>query len=160
MSISLWFPDCSLPKFHGILQAKILQWVAIPFSNRSSQPRDPIQVSRNARGYFTVRWLRNFESEIVVSQVCLFLIPWTIAYQTPLSVEFFRQEYCRGLPLPSPRDLPDPGIEPKSPALQADSLPSNLFKISQLLCCHGCRKGVCLCWRKVSRLSLHRRLPT
>ena len=51
-----------------------------------------------------------------------------IAQQTPLSVEFFRQEYCSGLPFPPPRDLPDPGIEPKSPASQADSLPSDLFK--------------------------------
>ena len=39
-------------------------------------------------------------------------------------MEFFRQEYCSGLPFPSPGDLPDPGIEPVSPALQADSLPS------------------------------------
>ena len=47
-----------------------------------------------------------------------------IAYQAPLSMEFFRQEHWSGLPFPSPGDLPDPGIEPRSPALQADSLPS------------------------------------
>ena len=46
--------------------------------------------------------------------------------QVPLSVEFFRQEYWSGLTFPSPGDLPDPGIEPRSPALQADSLPSEL----------------------------------
>ena len=50
--------------------------------------------------------------------------PWTIAHQGPLSMGFSRQEYWSRLPLPSPRDLPDPGIEPGSPALQADSLPS------------------------------------
>ena len=51
--------------------------------------------------------------------------PWTVAYQAPpLSMEFSRQEYWSGLPFPSPGDLPDPGIEPESPALQADSLPS------------------------------------
>ena len=50
--------------------------------------------------------------------------PWTIAGQIPLSVEFSRQEYWSGLPFPSPEDLPDPGIEPGSPELQADSLPS------------------------------------
>ena len=48
---------------------------------------------------------------------------WAVACQAPLSMEFFRQEYCSGLPLPSPEDVPDPGIEPGSPALQADSLP-------------------------------------
>ena len=52
------------------------------------------------------------------------MIPWTVACQAPLSMEFSRQEYWSGLPFPSPGDLPDPGIEPGSPALQADSLPS------------------------------------
>ena len=49
---------------------------------------------------------------------------WTVALQAPLSMEFSRQEYWRGLPCPSPGDLLDPGIEPGSPALQADPLPS------------------------------------
>ena len=52
--------------------------------------------------------------------------PWTVACQAPLSVGFSRQEYWRGLPFPSPGDLSDPGIEPRSPALQADSLPTEL----------------------------------
>ena len=56
--------------------------------------------------------------------VQLFATPWTVAHQAPQSMGFFRQEYWSGLPFPSPRDLPDPGIEPRSPALQADSLPS------------------------------------
>ena len=47
-----------------------------------------------------------------------------IPCQTPLSMEFSRQEYWSGLPFPSPGDLPDPGIKPRSPALQTDSLPS------------------------------------
>ena len=59
-----------------------------------------------------------------LSPVQLFAIPWTVAHQAPLSMEFFRQEYWNGLPFPSPGDLPDPGIEPGSPALQADTLPS------------------------------------
>ena len=58
------------------------------------------------------------------SRVRLFVTPGTIAYQTPLSMGFSRQEYWSGLPCPSPGDLPDPGIEPRSPALQADTLPS------------------------------------
>ena len=51
---------------------------------------------------------------------------WTVALQPPLSMGFSRQEYWSGLPLPSPGDLPDPGIEPRSLALQADSLPTEL----------------------------------
>ena len=47
-----------------------------------------------------------------------------LAYETPLSIEFPRQEYWSGLPLPSPGDLPNPGIKPRSPTLQADSLPA------------------------------------
>ena len=49
---------------------------------------------------------------------------WTVARQAPLSMGCFRQEYWSGLPFPSPGDLPNPGIEPRSSALQADSLPS------------------------------------
>ena len=52
--------------------------------------------------------------------------PWTVALQVPLSMGFSRQECWSGLPFPSPGDLPDPGIEPGSPTLQADSLPSEL----------------------------------
>ena len=50
--------------------------------------------------------------------------PRTVAHQAPLSMEFSRQEYWTGLPFPSLGDLPDPGIKPKFPTLQADSLPS------------------------------------
>ena len=59
-----------------------------------------------------------------LSHVRLFAIPWTAAYQALLSMGFSRQECWSGLPFPSPGDLPDPGIEPRSPALQADVLPS------------------------------------
>ena len=59
-----------------------------------------------------------------LSRVQVFATPWTVAYQAPQSMEFSRQEYWSGLPFPSPGDLPDPGTEPGSPALQADALPS------------------------------------
>ena len=62
----------------------------------------------------------------MLNHVQLFVIPWTVAHQAPLSVEFFKQEYQAGLPFPPPGDLPDPEIEPRSPALQADSLPTEL----------------------------------
>ena len=57
-----------------------------------------------------------------LSCVRLFATPRTVAYQAPLSMGFSMQEYWSGLPFPSPEDLPDPGIEPESPALQADTL--------------------------------------
>ena len=59
-----------------------------------------------------------------LSHVQLFVTPWTVAYQAPLSMGFSRQEYWSGLPFPSPGDLPDPGIEPGFPALEADVLTS------------------------------------
>ena len=62
----------------------------------------------------------------LLSCVQLFVTPWTIACQAPLSLEFSRQEYWTGLLFSSPWDLPNPGTEPRSPALQVDSLPSEL----------------------------------
>ena len=63
----------------------------------------------------------------LVAESCPTLVTsWTVAHQAPLSMGFSRQEYRSGLPFPSPGDLPNPGIEPKSPALQADSLPTEL----------------------------------
>ena len=65
-----------------------------------------------------------------LSRVQLFATPWTVAYEASPSMGFSRQEYWSGVPFPSPGDLPDPGIEPRSPALQADALlsepPGNL----------------------------------
>ena len=58
------------------------------------------------------------------SRVQLFATPWTLARQAPLSMGFSRQEYWSWLPFPSPGDLPNPGIEPESPALQVDALSS------------------------------------
>ena len=65
-----------------------------------------------------------FSSVQSLSRVQLFATPWTVAYQAPPSIGFSWQEYWRGLPFPSPGDLPDPGIEPGSPAFQADALTS------------------------------------
>ena len=60
----------------------------------------------------------------LLSRDRLFATPWTVAYKAPPSMGFSRQQYWSGLPFPSPGDLPDSGIEPGSPALQADALPS------------------------------------
>ena len=64
------------------------------------------------------------ERKVLVSSVWLFVTPWTVAHQAPLSMGFSRQEYWSGLPFPSPGDLPNPGIEPRSHTLQADTLTS------------------------------------
>ena len=66
-------------------------------------------------------WSEKWKS---LSCVWLFATPWTVTHQAPLSMEFSRQEYWSGLPFPSPGYLPNPGIEPGSPALQANSVPS------------------------------------
>ena len=63
-------------------------------------------------------------SSLSLSRVRLFATPWTIAYEAPTSMGSSRQEYWSGLPFPSPGDLPNPGIEPRSPSLQADALTS------------------------------------
>ena len=62
-----------------------------------------------------------------LSHVRLFATPWTVAHQASQSMGFPMQECWSGLPFPSPGDLPDPGIEPWSPALQADALTSELL---------------------------------
>ena len=74
---------------------------------------------------FKIEILRISVTEVKsLSRVRLFVTPWTVAHQASPSMEVSRQEYWSGLPFPSPGDLPDPGIEPGSPALQADALPS------------------------------------
>ena len=78
-----------------------------------------------------------------LSRIQLLVTLWTVAqpHQLPLSTEFSRQEHWTGLPLPFPGDLPDPRIEPRSSALQADSLPSEppgkalCICKADLLCC-------------------------
>ena len=82
--------------FHGILQARILEWVTFPFSRGSSQPRDRTQVSSISGRFFTSSATRE------------------------------AQEYWSGQPIPSLVGLPNPGIKPGSPVLQMDSLPTGL----------------------------------
>ena len=81
--------------------------------------------SRNTENFQQLHsvFLRFNEEVKSLSRIRLFATPWTVAYQAP-PMGFSRQEYWSGLPFPSPEDLPDPGIEPGSPALQAVALPS------------------------------------
>ena len=86
---------------HGIFQARVLEWGAIAFSDLTSQLLLIL---------------------CTLSCVQHFVTRWTAARQAPLSMGFFRQEYWSGVPSPSPGGLPRPGIETRSPALQADAL--------------------------------------
>ena len=98
-------------RHHGLYSSwnyplRILEWVAFPFSRESLQSRDQIQVSCIAGEFFTS------------------------------CVTKGAQEYWSGQPIPSPADLPNPGIELESPALQVDSLPPELFKNKRMVYFH------------------------
>ena len=105
-------------------------WSGLPFPSPGELPDPGIETtSLNspalADRFFTTS--ATWETLLKVkslSCVQLFATLWTVAHQAPPSVGFSRQEYWSGLPFPSPGDLPNPGIEPRSPALQADTLPS------------------------------------
>ena len=87
----------------------------------------PLEFASEADGTKTVTLGKDYSIKVKVkslSPVQLFAVPWTVVYQASLSMGFSRQEYWSGLPFPSPGDLPNPGVEPRSPALQADALPS------------------------------------
>ena len=72
-----------------------------------------------------ILWYSNKKVKMkLFSRVRLFATLWTVAHEAPLSMGFSRQEYWSRLPFPSPGDLPNPGIESRSPALQADALTS------------------------------------
>ena len=142
----------SLPgsSLHGILQARIMEWVAIPFSRGSFRLKDRTWIFHIAGRFFLPSEPPGKWSE--VTQSCLTLCD-PMDCSLP-GLGFSRQEYWSGLPFPSPGDLPDPGIEPGSPALGADALTSeppgkpmsNLF--SKYL------YGAYLYWKKNSLLCI------
>ena len=116
--------DCSLPgsSVHGILQIRVLEWVAVPFSRGSSQPTDWTPVSHIVGGFFTIwvtREAQNFKWKCQsLGRIQLFVTPWTVGHQALLSMGFSRQEYWSGYSAEdSAEDIPDPGIQPRSLAL-------------------------------------------
>ena len=127
-------PDSSV---HGILQARILEWVAGPppgdLPNPGIKPT-VFYISALAGGSLPLElpWKSHLSSMAVLwlSHVLFFEAPWTVTCQTPLSMEFSRQEYWSELPPPSPGDLPKQGLNPglqdckQSPALQSVSWPT------------------------------------
>ena len=86
-----------------------------------------------------------------LSSVRLFATLWTVSHQAPPSVGFSRQEYWSGLPFPSPGDLPDPGIKPRSPALWADTLTSEPLVLCNLQIVTVLLLYSKLCWIKVGK---------
>ena len=99
-------------EYHTILSAP---WEACMQDKKQKLEPDMEQWTGSKLGKVKVKSL---------SCVWFFAIPWTVAYQAPPSMGFSKQECWSGLPFPSPGDLPNPGIEPRSPELQADALPS------------------------------------
>ena len=95
------------------------QWAHVPMSSAEEDHR-----LRSSVGLDTQRKKERKRSHSV-GCIRLFATPWTVAHQAPLSMGFSRQDYWSGLRFHSPGDLPDPGIEPGSPALRADALPSD-----------------------------------
>ena len=91
--------------------------------HESRQPVVPLMIWRKVCVYVSNTREKSAHVLSHFSRVQLFATSWTVALQAPLSMEFSRQEYWSGLPCPSPGDPSNPGIEPGSPALQADSLP-------------------------------------
>ena len=82
-----------------------------------------VEIKQN-RTKWSVKTRAGRKSVKSLSRVQLLATPWTVACQAPLSMEFSRQEYWSGFSFPSPRNLPNPGIEPGSSTLQTNSLPS------------------------------------
>ena len=78
--------------------------------------------------YYIILWTIGGDGGIVAKSCPTLATPWTVALQAPLSMGFSRQEYWSGLLFPSPENLPDPGIELRSPALQADSLLTEVWR--------------------------------
>ena len=113
--------DCRLPGFsvRGILQARILECVAMPSSRESFQPRiQPASLLSPtlSGGFFTIS--ATWEAQLL-SHFWLFETPWTKIHQTPMSMEFSKQEYWSGVPFPSPRDLSNLRVKPTSLASSA-----------------------------------------
>ena len=120
------FSSCSSWVLEHRLSSLVLQLSDHPACGFYFLPwkADSLPLDQQGSPRDTILFLIFFFKVKLFSRVQLFATPWTIAYQAPPPIGFSRQGYWSGLPLPSPGDLPDPGIEPRSSVLQADALPS------------------------------------
>ena len=112
-------------------------------AGESERPRRDTQGQLSSPDQLQARYLTTLHLALYAShgRVQFFVTPWTVAHQAPLSLGFSRQEYWSGLPCPLPGDLPDPGVKPRSPTLQADSStfepPGKLHLICISVKCNG-----------------------
>ena len=128
------------------VESPSLPWTRRFLSPRGSHPRCPVQSglcsplllhARHSSCSILLHWaswtpilkgqVLSLCGGLVAKSSPTLATPWTVACKAPLSMGFSRQEYWSGLPFPLPGHLPDSGIEPRSPALQADSLPTELL---------------------------------
>ena len=134
----LWSVPAGVPFFGSVFLFVI--WVRFRWGGASKVTRlrvwkctviNSLLMFSTSRDRFYASYPILFPSKWVKSlrHVWLFATLWTVAYQAPLSMGFSRQEYWSGLPFPSPGDLPDSGMEPRSPALQTDAFPSKANKM-------------------------------
>ena len=103
-----WTVAHQAPLFLGFSRQE--HWNGLPFPS-------PPEWDGSSKG-----WGYTYGGGLVTKSYPTLAIPWSVARQVPLPMGFSRQEYWSGLPFPSPGDLLDPGIKPRSPALQADAL--------------------------------------
>ena len=120
--LSYWSKDFSCLNFfyfwwHYFLFSKGNLWICLVFIF-------PLLFSMHFLFFIFSPRLSIYMKERLAQSCQIFVTPWTVACQVPLSLEFSRQEYWRRLPCPSPGDVPNPEIKPRSSALQADSLSS------------------------------------
>ena len=107
---------------NNVLQYPWILWWSSGYDSVLSLPR--AQVRFQVRELRSRKLWKKRKKVKLLSHIRLFVTPWTVADQAPPPMGFSRQEYWSRLPFPSPGDLPDPGIEPRSSALQADALTS------------------------------------
>ena len=116
----LWSSDALLE----VLSIRSLSWASLNDTVASTYKALPASHLTLKQHWGTSSFHTSWSEVKLLSRVRLFATPRTVAHQAPPSMGFSRQEYWSGLPFPSPGDLPDPGIEPGSPAFQADALTS------------------------------------
>ena len=124
MVIGIWLFPPPVRRVHGGLKSTHLKSAHYTFAGRTKNWMSEWmnELSKPEKSTVMTESFKKIVHAQLLSRVRLLVTPWTVAHQAPLSMGFPRQGYWSGFPF-SPRDLPDPGIKPTSPAWQVDSLP-------------------------------------
>ena len=129
LHLIFWIPGCSVFNFKALSDSKYQRmFMENHRFNKGLVYRQCKEISNSKTNNSITKWPKTWANisskgmkcEMLGTQSCLFEIPWTVAHQVPLSMGFSRQEYVTRLPFPSPGDLPNPRIKPRSPTLRAD----------------------------------------